>query len=110
MKNFVQEGRALDFVAPAGGVVSGVALLVGTVLVIPAVTAAEGQPFSGWIEGVYTLPCATGTAWTMCTALYWDNTNKRLTVTSTSNTKVGMVAAPKVAGLASGNVKLLPAV
>lgn len=110
MKNFVQAGHTLDYVAPAGGVAAGVALLIGTVLVVPAITAVEGQPFSGWIEGVYTLPCATGTAWAMNVALYWDTDNKRLTTTVGTNQKVGMAAAPKVAGDAVGNIKLLPAV
>lgn len=110
MKNFVQEGHALDYVAPAGGVVSGLALLIATILVIPSTTKAEGQSFSGWIEGVYTLPCATGTAWAMHDVLYWDATNKRLTTTATNNAKVGMAAAPKPAGDAFGNIKLLPTV
>ena len=111
MKNFVQEGHALDYVAPAGGVVAGVALLIGTVLVIPATTAAEGAIFSGWIEGVYNLPCATGTAWdNPNTPLYWDSANKRVTTTATGNTKIGMTAEAKVASSARGNVKLIPAV
>lgn len=111
MNIFVQEGHALDFVAPAGGVVSGVALLIGTVLVIPGKSAAEGQPFAGWIEGVYTLPCATGTAWaTPCLPIYWDDANKRVTTTANGNTKIGMTGAAKVAADAAGNVKLIPTV
>ena len=110
MKNFVQEGHALDYVAPAGGVVSGEPLLIGTVLVIPAITAPEGAPFSGWIEGVYTLPCATGTVWDLNVALYWDATNKRVTTTATGNTKIGMTAEAKTGTPARGAVKLLPTV
>lgn len=110
MKNFVQEGHALDYVAPAGGVVSGLALLIASILVIPSTTKAEGQPFSGWIEGVYTLPCATGTAWTMNVPLYWDDANDRLTTNANGTVKVGMAAAPKAAGDAVGNIKLLPTV
>jgi predicted RecA/RadA family phage recombinase len=109
LKNFVQEGHTLDYVAPAGGVVAGVALLIGTVLVVPAITAPEGAPFSGWIEGVYTLPCATGTAWaTPNIPLFWNDVDKRVTTTENGNTKIGMTAAPKAAAAASGNVKLLP--
>lgn len=111
MNIFVQEGRALDYIAPAGGVVSGMALLLGTVLVIPGTSAAEGQPFAGSIEGVFTLPCATGTAWaTPNLPLYWDDANKRVTTTANGNTKIGMTAAPKLAADAAGNVKLIPSV
>jgi len=109
MKNFVQEGRALDFVATAV-VASGLAVLINTILVIPATNAGIGQVFSGWIHGVYEIPCATGTAWKTCDTLYWDNTNKRVTTTATNNTKIGMAGADKVAGDATGWVKLLPAV
>lgn len=110
MRNFKQPGVALDCVAPAGGVVSGVALLVNTILVVPATTAAAGQPYSGYLEGVYELPCATGTAWAQFDTLYWDTANARLTTTAGSNTKVGFAAAPKAAGLATGLIKLLPQV
>ncbi|MBM3929590.1 MAG: DUF2190 family protein [Sphingomonadales bacterium] len=110
MRNFVQPGHTLDYIAPAGGVVSGNPILIGTVLVIPAATAKEGELFAGTIEGVIALPCATGTAWTPHVALHWDDTNKRVTTTATNNQKIGMAAAAKAAPAASGNVKLLPAV
>lgn len=110
MRNFKQPGAALDCVAPAGGVVSGVALLIASILIVPAVTAAAGQPYTGYIEGVYELPCATGTAWAQFDVLYWDAAAKRLTTTVGSNTKVGFAAAPKEAGLATGLIKLLPQV
>lgn len=108
MKNFVQEGLSLDYIAPAGGVVAGRALLLGTILVVPATTAAEGEAFAGWIEGVYELPCATGSAWTMHDVLYWDTANKRVTQTANGNTKIGFAAAPKLAAAAAGNVRILP--
>lgn len=109
MKNFVQEGHALDFVADAA-VKAGVPVLVGAILVIPATNAAIGQTYSGWIEGVYTLPCQNQAWATNCIALYWDAANARVTTTAAGNTKIGMTAAPKVAGDVVGNVKLLPAV
>jgi predicted RecA/RadA family phage recombinase len=109
MKNFVQEGLSLDFVAPAGGVVGGAPELRGSILHIPAKNAAEGESYAGWVEGVYELPCATGTAWDMTvTVLYWDATNERVTNTATNNTKIGFAAAPKVASAPTGNVRILP--
>lgn len=109
MNIFVQPGKTLDYVHTAV-VASGLAVLIGTVLVIPGCNAGVGVPFPGTIEGVFNLPCATGTALTMNTPLYWDDTNKRVTSTATGNTKIGMVAAPKVAAAATCSVKLIPAV
>ncbi|MGN5374596.1 DUF2190 family protein [Sphingomonas hankookensis] len=111
MNNFIQPGKTLDFIAPAGGVVSGVAQLRGTVLHIPGASAKEGETYAGTIEGVFELPCATGTAWdTTATVLYWDAGAKRVTTTVGANTKIGFAAAPKLAAAASGNVRLLPLV
>ncbi len=109
MNNYVQPGKTLDYTHTAV-VASGVAVLIGTVLVIPGANAGIGVPFPGTIDGVFNIVCATGTAWTMNTPVYWDDTNKRVTTTATGNTKIGMVAAPKVAAAAVGAVKLIPAV
>ncbi len=108
MKNFIPEGRSLDFVAPAGGVVSGVPLLIAALIVIPSTTAAEGESFAGDVEGVFEVAAATGQAWAVTgTLLYWDDTAKRFTTTATNNTKRGVAASPKANGDAVGWVKLI---
>jgi predicted RecA/RadA family phage recombinase len=112
MKNFVQEGKILDFTAPSGGVVSGVPLLIGALIVVPATTAAEGERFAGAVEGVFELPAAThasNQAWTEGQLLYWDNTAKKFTVTATDNTKKGAAAAVKASTADTGSVKLIQA-
>ena len=107
MKNYVQKGDALDFVAPSGGVVSGTAVLIGVTLVIPVTSAAEGETFAGAVEGVFELPAATSQAWaTPGLKIYWDGTNDLLTTTASGNSLVGITAAPKGSAAAVGNVKL----
>lgn len=101
MKNFVQPGKVLDFVAPAGGVISGNGYLIGAVFVVANTSAAEGELFAGERMGVFTLPKTTSQSWAQGAALYWDDTTKKLTTTVGSNTKVGAVA---VAGLAADAV------
>lgn len=111
MNNFKQPGNTLDFVAPAGGVISGQPELRGTILHIPGTSAKEGEAYAGTIAGVFDLPCATGTAWeTTTTVLYWDATNKRVTTTVGSNTKIGFAGANKPAAAARGSVRLLPTI
>ncbi len=44
MKNYLQNGRILRFTAPAGGIASGDALIVGSIFGIAAYSSAEGAP------------------------------------------------------------------
>lgn len=108
MKNYVQEGNSLDFVAGAGGVKAGVTVKTGVFIHIPATDAAEGETYSGWVEGVYDLVAQTGTAWARGDLLYWDDTAKVWTKTAGTNAKGGAAAAPKASGDAVGRVKLIP--
>lgn len=110
MKNHVQPGRMMDFTAPSGGVVSGTPLLIGALIVIPAATAAQGDRFAGATEGVFDVPAATHAttqAWTEGLLLYWDDTNKVFTITSSGNTKKAIAAEAKASTAAIGRVKLI---
>jgi predicted RecA/RadA family phage recombinase len=59
-KNYVEDGESLTLIAPAGGVVSGIAYAIGTLAVVALVTAAEGEPFAARATGVFSLPTAAG--------------------------------------------------
>jgi len=59
-KNYVCDGNAMPFIAPAGGVVSGTPVVIVSLLVVPLEDAAEGAEFTGALSGVFELPCATG--------------------------------------------------
>jgi predicted RecA/RadA family phage recombinase len=106
MQNFIQPGNALTFTAPVGGVVSGGAYLIGALLVVAAVSASAGESFSGARVGVFELPKASGQAWTEGAALYWDNTAKVCTTTSTSNTRIGYATRAAASGATVGAVLL----
>lgn len=106
MKNFMQPGCIIDFVAPSGGVTSGTPVLFGTVLAVPQTTAAATEVFAGAVNGVFELlkaatvtPAAGGIA-------YWDDTAKRITTVSSANTAVGWFTAAALAGAATCFVKL----
>ncbi|UJX46635.1 DUF2190 family protein [Xanthobacter sp. YC-JY1] len=106
MKNFVQHGDTLDMTAPSGGVISGTGYLIGALFGVAIVSAAAGEKFAFRIVGVYTLPKATGEAWTEGAIVYWDNTNKKLTTTSSGNTKVGTAASAAASGDTTGVARL----
>jgi predicted RecA/RadA family phage recombinase len=108
MKNFVKPGDVLEAPAPAGGVVSGDFALIGTIGGIATVTAADGVVCPFQLEGVFSLPKATGQAWTQGAALYWDATAKKFTTTSAGNTRYGFADAAALAADTFGNVNIYP--
>lgn len=110
MKNYVQDGRALDLTAPSGGVVSGLAYKIGAIICIAAADAIATAIFVGYTEGVYDVVSDTGTAWAEGDVVYWDNTAKVFTKTTTSNTKCGVVVSAKLSATATGRIKLVPSI
>lgn len=75
--NYVQPGDTLTFPAPAGGVTSGVGVLIGKVFVVALNTAAAGVNFDGAAEGVFDLAKTSAQAWTAGDKIYWDDANQR---------------------------------
>lgn len=105
-RTFIKPGDTMTFTAPAGGVTSGVPVLIGNMLVIPETTAAQTLPFEGMVVGVHLLAKATGIAWTEGMLLYWDNAAKNLTNVTTSNYRVGVAAKAAASGDVTGYVRL----
>lgn len=108
MKNFVQSGDMLDLVAPSGGVTSGKGVKIGVIIAIASTTAIAGASFAGATEGVFDVDSDTGAAWAAGDVVYWDDTNKVFTKTSTSNTKCGYAVAAKLSGDTTGRINLSP--
>ncbi len=95
MQNYVQRGKSLTALAPAGGVVSGQGLPIGKLFGVAAITALAGTPFNFELTGVFTLPKTLAQAWAQGDALYWDAANSVVTnVNSGSLLFVGYAADP----------------
>jgi predicted RecA/RadA family phage recombinase len=104
MKNFVQRGDTLTLPAPYD-VTSGKGVLVGSIFGV-----ASGDVLSGFdgefdVEGVFDLTKATG-AVTQGAALYWDDTAKNVTTTSSGNTKIGVAVVAALSGDATARIRL----
>lgn len=97
MKNFIQPGGTLTLTAPYA-LTSGQGFLVGAIFAVAKADAASGASVEGLRAGAYDLAKATGEAWTQGVKVYWDNTNKRLTTTSSSNTLVGAATQAQASG------------
>ncbi len=103
----------MPFTAPTGGVVSGIPVLIGSLLAVPATDKAETLTFDGRVTGVFRYTKTASQAWTEGQKIYWDTRavgsgGQRFTSDGTQGPLVG-VAAEVVAGGAGdteGEVRL----
>lgn len=107
MKNYVQEGDYIEVVLPYARL-SGEGVLVGSLFGVCVVDGASGASINIHTEGVYDLTAVTGasTDAVVGAKAYWDNTNKRITPVSTSNSYVGVFMAAKATADAVARVRL----
>ncbi|MCC6389139.1 MAG: DUF2190 family protein [Bryobacterales bacterium] len=107
MKNYVQHGETLTLTAPYA-VSSGGGALVGSVFGVAANDYANGEDGEFQVCGVFDLVRETGasTGWSQGALIYWDNTNKRITKTATSNKLIGTAVRAAADGDATGRVRL----
>jgi predicted RecA/RadA family phage recombinase len=106
MKNSVSNGNTVTFIAPSGGAISGVPLLVGALLLIPAFSASEDQSCEGATRGVYTLPKLPTDTPAQFAKAYWDVTNGRVTTTAGAHKVLGVFMDEQIAGTDLANVRL----
>jgi predicted RecA/RadA family phage recombinase len=110
MNKYVQPGEVLPLTAPSPGVVSGTPVTVGSIVVVPAFTAATGVQFSGAITGTFLCPKVTGggTAWTEGVPIYWDASAGKMTksvISDTGDHLVGVATAAAGDSAATGYVR-----
>lgn len=104
MKNYIQMGHTVTLVAPAD-VSSGGGVLVGKLFGVANTDALSGADVEVTLCGVFELPKASG-AITAGALVYWDNTAKNVTTTSTSNTLIGAAVVAAASGDATARVRL----
>ena len=104
-QNYIQAGDTLTLTAPYA-VASGGGLLVGSLFAVALGTLASGASGSCMVEGVFELAKNSAEAWTVGLKVYWDNTNKVVTSTATSNTLIGCASEPAANPSGVGRVRL----
>lgn len=109
MKNFIQAGNAITAAAPYARNAGDGALLGGSLFGVAVDTLASGATGVFWTEGVFELTKLSGTAetFTLGKRIFWDDTNKRLTVVSTANVAVGVVTEAAATDAVVGRIKLV---
>lgn len=105
MKNLIQRGDTLTLTAPAA-VVSGQALLLGSIFGVVNGGADIGAPMDLDVVGVFTLPKVGALAIDAGDIVYWDNVTKLVNKTASGNTKIGVAVAAAANPSASVAVRL----
>ena len=106
MKNYIQEGNVLTLIAPAGGVVSGKAYLIGLLVVVASFSANGGEEFEGYTVGVFELGKAVADAPAQGDKAYWDDTGKEVTTVALNNTLFGVFTKAQANGDTTGHIRL----
>lgn len=106
MKNYIQPGADIDITVPSGGVVSGKLVVIGSLIGVSNVTAAEGEKASIKTEGVFEYAKTSALAIAVGDKLYFDATNNVLNKTASGNTLVGIAVTAAANPSASVRFKL----
>lgn len=107
MKTFRSPSEAIELTAPGGGVVSGTGVLVGALFVVPTVTAAAGERFAGYVEGVVEHAKVSAQAWTEGQKLFWNAGLSQVTNLAADGPFIGVAAAVAANPSATGLVRLV---
>jgi len=97
MKNYIQEGDVVTLTAPYA-VSSGGGALVGTVFGVAVTDIANGVVGQFQREGVFDITALTTDVIAQGAKVYWDNTNKRVTGTASTNALIGAALVAKANG------------
>lgn len=103
MKNFIQDGEVLSLAAPYDRT-SGQGALVGSIFGVAVVDVLSGATGQFVVVGVFEINKLSTDVVTAGAKIYWDDTNKRCTVTASGNTLIG--AATEAAGNGVATVKV----
>ncbi len=104
-KLYTEPGLVVTLAAPYDRT-AGQGALVGAIFGVAMNDVLSGANGQFMLEGVHTLTKATGQTWTQGALIYWDDTNKRCTTTSTSNTRIGFAMQAQASGDTTGLVRL----
>jgi predicted RecA/RadA family phage recombinase len=105
MKNFIQDGDEVTLTAPYA-VASGAGALITGIFGVAQDDIANAASGVFLTAGVFDLACLSTDTPAVGAVIYWDDTNKRCTTTSTSNTKIGAATMVKVTGSTTVRVRL----
>lgn len=105
MKNAVSMGLTIDH-APAAQRLAGAMTLIGVRVGVAVNDVAATVSGVFYVQGVFEIPKLSTDVVAQGAALYWDNTNLRLTTTSSGNTLAGYAFAAAGNGVATVQIAI----
>ena len=96
MASYVQGDCLLDY-TPSSAVAAGDVVVLGDLVTVAPRAIAANALGAVAIEGVFTLPKASG-AISQGVIVYWDATNSNITTTAGSNKRAGKAAYAQASG------------
>ena len=105
MRNYVHAGDVMPLTAPYA-VATGGGFLVGSLFAVAAAAAGSGAAVQGHTRGVFILTALSTDTGSECARVFWDDTNRRCTVSASGNTLIGCLAAAKTNGQTTMRVRL----
>src|SRR5512144_1714474 len=106
MKAYIQPARTLTVTTPAGGVLSGDGVLIGTLFGIAQYDAVESAELEILTEGVVEIGKTSALQIGVGDRLFWDATNKVVNKTATAQVCVGVAVSAAANPSATVRMKL----
>lgn len=107
--NYLMPGEKMEYSNSGSAISSGDIVVIGERIGVADVDiAATTGVGTVSMEGVFTLPKATGQAWTQGQPLFYDSSAGKITSTGTANTKAGYAQTAAASGDTTGEVCLEP--
>ena len=102
---YVMSGDVIDYVA-GSAVTSGQVLLIGVRVGVALAAIASGATGAVRMLGIFNIAKLSSDVVTVGAALYWDNTNSRMTLTSAGNTLAGFATAAAGNGVTTVEISI----
>lgn len=100
---FLQDGHSIDY-TPGSDVAAGDVVVLGSLVGIATRSIPANTMGALAISGVFRIAKLSTDVVTAGAVLYWDNTNKRVTLTASGNTRIGLAVAASPSGQATADV------
>lgn len=100
---FLQDGHSIDY-TPGSDVAAGDVVVLGSLVGIATRPIAANTRGALAVSGVFRITKLSTDEVTTGAVLYWDDTNKRVTLADSGNTRIGLAVAASPSGQATADV------